>query len=228
MNLTQRVWGCRRHTLATPTGGIMLSDASIRRALLTGELAVDPMPPDEAFQPASLDLHLGSMFAMDDPRVLPRSIHLGCVPGCMCACVAPERRLQKFHIFDGTFHLQPHAFALAHTVEVVALGRNLAGQLHGKSTLGRVGLAVHITAGFIDPGFAGQLTLELFNCSTNILYMEPGLPVAQLTFERVDRAPIRLYGDPALHSRYQGQAGAQGAVFNGSAVDVAVAESPEG
>lgn len=103
--------------------------------------------------------------------------------------------------------LQPGEFRLAHTLEKIGIPDHLVGQVNGKSSLGRLGLLVHATAGFVDPGFAGQLTLELKNLSDRPIQLEQHQPVCQLVLFRVLGTVLRPYGHPELGSHYQGQSG---------------------
>lgn len=113
----------------------------------------------------------------------------------------------------GKFRMAPGRFLLGHTEEYFRIPPHLCARVDGKSTIGRRGLAVHVTAGFIDPGFNGQITLELKNHSqVNDFMLEPGLLIAQVTFHRLTDVPERPYGHPNLGSHYQGQTGATAAV----------------
>lgn len=103
--------------------------------------------------------------------------------------------------------LEPGAFALASTYEVFYLGPNVAAQVEGKSSLGRLGLQVHATAGFVDPGFEGQITLELSNVGTLPLLLYPGMKIAQVLFYLLPEPSTILYGSRAAGSHYQNQAG---------------------
>ena len=105
------------------------------------------------------------------------------------------------------FILEPGEFALGVTVEWMRLNATIAAQLTGKSSLGRLGLQVHATAGFIDPGFEGNLVLELKNLSHRDIFLAAGQPIGQLVFQYLDRACSRPYGHPELGSHYQGQQG---------------------
>lgn len=145
---------------------MILSDHWIRNSLLWGQLQVDPMPPDSAFQPASLELRLA------EPVTL--------VPG---------------------------RFALSHTLETVTIPDHLVAQVNGKSSWARLGLQVHATAGYIDPGFSGQITLELKNLGPNRLDLDTGTPICQLVFLQVTGPVLRPYGHPELGSHYQHQMG---------------------
>lgn len=105
------------------------------------------------------------------------------------------------------FVLEPGAFVLGSTAEVIALGANMAARLEGKSSLGRLGLVVHSTAGFIDPGFDGQITLELSNVGTMPMLLWPGQKIGQLCFYLLPEPTTLLYGSRAAGSHYQNQAG---------------------
>ena len=122
----------------------------------------------------------------------------------------PHRALQpaslEVHIGQETW-LAPNEFLLASTLETVTLGANVAANLTGKSSLGRLGLAVHITAGYIDPGFSGQIVLELKNLGNTELHLDKGAPIAQLVFHELRTAVARPYGHPDLGSHYQHQTG---------------------
>jgi len=112
----------------------------------------------------------------------------------------------ELHLAGGLY-LEPMEFALAHTVETVTLSNQIAANLTGKSSLGRLGLAVHITAGFVDPGFSGQIVLELFNCSRHDISLEDGQAIGQLVFHQLRSPAQRPYGHPDLGSHYQNQVG---------------------
>ena len=141
-------------------------------ALSLGDIVIDPPPAPEAIQPASIDLHLGTSFVVfpGGHRVLNFT--------------DPERppevevvRFEADHI-----NLHPGQFALATTAERVAFGVKFVGRIEGKSSIGRIGLLTHVTAGFIDPGWDGPLTLELHNVSPHTLVLPAGFAVAQIAF----------------------------------------------
>lgn len=161
---------------------MILSDRDIRRHLHTGHLVIDPPPSDEAIQPASIDLHLGTEFRYLHGVPLPN-------PG------------------DRILLLAGH-FVLAHTHETVTIPDDLVAQLDGKSTLARLGMSIHQTAGWIDPGFTGHITLELHNCAPRPISLVPGMPIGQLVLMRLTTRVLRPYGSPGLGSHYQGQTGA--------------------
>lgn len=103
--------------------------------------------------------------------------------------------------------LAPFVPVLAHTRETLTLPRFLIARIEGKSTLARRFLIVHTTAGFIDPGFSGQITLELMNLSGENMTLEPGMLICQVSFDMLDAEPLRAYGEEGLASKYQGQVG---------------------
>jgi dCTP deaminase len=106
------------------------------------------------------------------------------------------------------FELKPGELVLGTTVERIELGPRVCASIEGKSSLGRMGLAVHVTAGFVDPGFRGQITLELFNLSPSTIRLRPGLAVCQVAFSECVTRAVKPYGSPGLGSRYQDQTGA--------------------
>lgn len=119
-----------------------------------------------------------------------------------------EYDLSQEHWQEAGWKMSPGQLLLGHTEEHFRIPAHLAARVEGKSSVGRRGLAVHVTAGFIDPGFNGQITLELVNHSqVKGFTLRPGLLIAQVTFHRLTDMPERLYGDPALGSHYQGQTG---------------------
>lgn len=121
----------------------------------------------------------------------------------------------SYDISGDTFRMAPGQFMLGHTEEHFRIPAHLCARVDGKSSVGRRGLAVHVTAGFIDPGFQGQITLELVNHSNvKDFHLVPGMLIAQVTFHRLTDRPERLYGDPALGSHYQNQTGATAAVVS--------------
>ena len=157
---------------------MILSDGDLTEAMLSGALAVDPFEAWQ-LQPASIDLRLGHEFVVEGQRT--------CVDEGKRACL-PRR-----------------GFALATTLEAVAVGPELVARVEGKSSFGRRGLLVHCTAGYIDPGFRGRITLELANVGGADIYLTPGEAVCQLSVMRLTSPAIHPYGSPHLRSRYQGQ-----------------------
>lgn len=176
----------------------MLSDGTIRRLLRTKHLVIDPAPLNQAFQPASVDLSLDDTFLVMDTHLIshidPREP------------AAYTRRVQT-----PEFYLHPGEFVLASTYERVEIPADLICQVNGKSSLGRRGLLIHATAGFVDPGFKGKITLELSNVSTLPILLTVHMLIAQVTFMYLDKPAERPYGTVGLGSKYQNQDSVQSA-----------------
>ena len=179
----------------------MLGDRDLARMHRDGELKVEPLS-DGWLQPTSIDLRLDRHFLTFRDRE-PLDTILVIDPA-----QDSTHRMESFEATDERpFILSPGRFALGATFETVGLNDRLAARIEGKSSLGRLGLVVHSTAGFIDPGFEGQITLELFNFAPAPLMLRPGMKIAQLCiFELMSRVDT-LYGSASTKSRYQGQVG---------------------
>lgn len=173
----------------------MLADRDIRALLDTGRLVIDPLKPDR-IQPASVDLTLGDQYRSFD-RSMFRRVRLSDIPD----------DLTELHDGADGIVLEPGRFVLASTAESVTLPDDVCGILHGRSTLGRLGLTVHVTAGLIDPGFSGFITLEVVNVGDLELELQPGDVIGQLTFHRMSSPCARPYGSSELGSHYQHQRG---------------------
>nr|WP_015061025.1 dCTP deaminase [Streptomyces sp. W75]AFH75211.1 Deoxycytidine triphosphate deaminase [Streptomyces sp. W75] len=176
---------------------MLLSDCHIRAAVSTGRLALSPYDP-ELVQPASVDVRLGAEFRVFESH---RYSHIDPAveqPG-MTRLVSPAA--------GEPFVLHPGEFVLASTLERVGLGADVAARLEGKSSLGRLGLVTHATAGFIDPGFEGHVTLELSNVANLPVKLWPGMRIGQLCVVALSGPAERPYGSEGLGSRYQGQSG---------------------
>jgi dCTP deaminase len=172
---------------------LVLSDRSIREEIASGRLVIDPFD-DRAVQPASVDLRLGREF-----RVF-RNYRLPYID--VKQEMAQLTELES--IDDATpFILHPGEFVLAVTMERVGIPVDLVGRLDGKSSLGRLGLIVHSSAGFVDPGFEGRLTLELTNVANLPITLYAGMPVSQISFSRLTTPADKPYGSAG--SKYQGQ-----------------------
>ena len=176
---------------------MILSDATLRELIEAGRIFLDPYD-SELVQPASVDVRLGTEFrVMRNSRLThidPFEQHK-----LMDTVLIPEGEI---------FVLHPGEFALGHTAETVGCPNDIVGVVNGKSSLGRLGLQVHATAGFIDPGFKGTVVLELSNVSNLPILLRPGMKVAQLVFQMLDQPAERPYGHPDLKSKYQNQHGA--------------------
>lgn len=193
---------------------MLLSDIDISRAIQNGQLTIDPLP--EVIQPSSVDLTLGPNLkvarGVQNSPVYPTRAndHLWnevSLPGRR-ELVSGHYQPEDFVYAAHSYVMPPGAFVLGHTAEKVTLGRSVAAYIDGRSTLARNGLSVHVTAGFIDPGFSGQITLELQNVAPWPLVLSLGMPIGQLVLHRMSTMVHRAYGDKVLGSKYQGQDGA--------------------
>ena len=176
---------------------MLLSDRDIRAEIQSGRVQVEPYD-QTMIQPSSIDVRLDRYFrvfenhkySVIDPSVeqseLTREVEVG-----------PKE----------FFVLHPGEFVLASTYEVISLPDDLAGRLEGKSSLGRLGLLTHSTAGFIDPGFSGHITLELSNVANLPVKLFPGMKIGQLCLIRLSSPAEHPYGSALYGSRYQGQRG---------------------
>lgn len=183
---------------------MILSDATLREYLGSGYIHLEPYDPD-LVQPASVDVRLGTEF-----RVMRNSRITHIDP-----FVEQTKLMDTVSVPEGEpFVLHPGEFALGHTSEVVGCPDDIVGVVNGKSSLGRLGIQVHATAGFIDPGFRGTVVLELSNVSNLPILLRPGMKIAQLVFQKLDRKAERPYGHPDLKSKYQGQQGATASKYN--------------
>ncbi|MGO2660371.1 dCTP deaminase [Mycetocola reblochoni] len=176
---------------------MLLSDRDIKAGLASGRIALDPL--DEAMvQPSSIDVRLDRYFRLFDNHKYPFIDP---------AQDQPElTRLIEVKP-DEPFILHPGEFVLGATFEQVGLSDDVAARLEGKSSLGRLGLLTHSTAGFIDPGFSGHVTLELSNVATLPITLWPGMKIGQLCFFQLSSAAENPYGSAQYGSRYQGQRG---------------------
>ncbi len=175
---------------------MLLSDRGIRDVIKAGQLVIDPLDPS-LVQPASLDVRLGRMFRVFHNHTRTHIDPAREMPGLTELVRADHRG----------FVLHPGEFVLGSTFERVTLSAAYAARLEGKSSLGRLGLVVHSTAGFIDPGFDGHVTLELSNVATLPIRLHVGMKVGQLCVMRLSSPAERPYGSAELGSRYQNQAG---------------------
>lgn len=177
---------------------MILSDRSIKEALEAGRIVIDPLG-EGCIQPASVDLRLGTNF-----KVFKHSRYAVIDPHT----TQPEMMEDIEATPDKPFVLQPGEFALGTTFERIAVPNDLLGHLEGKSTLGRLGLMIHSTAGYVDPGWDGYLTLELSNVAPMPILLYPGMRIGQISFTQMTTEVDIPYGDPRLKSHYQGQVGA--------------------
>nr|WP_297428011.1 dCTP deaminase [uncultured Actinotalea sp.] len=176
---------------------MLLSDRDIRAELDSGRISLDPYEPD-MIQPSSIDVRLDRFFRLFDNHKYPVIDPAQDQPD-LTRLVETED--------DEPFVLHPGEFVLGSTYESVALPDDVAARLEGKSSLGRLGLLTHSTAGFIDPGFTGHVTLELSNVATLPIQLWPGMKIGQLCFFRLSSPAENPYGSSVYGSRYQGQRG---------------------
>jgi dCTP deaminase len=176
---------------------VIYSDRTIKEAVAAGRILIDPY--DEAMvQPSSVDLRCAPLFrvfenhryALIDPKA-PQ--------GDLTSAVEATE--------DHPFILHPGEFVLGSTREVIGLADDVVARLEGKSSLGRIGLLIHSTAGFIDPGFKGQVTLELSNVANLPIAIYPGMKIGQISFYELTTSAENPYGSPGAGSKYQGQSG---------------------
>jgi len=175
---------------------VILSDRSIREQVAAGRIVIEPFD-DVLVQPSSVDVRLDRLFrvfrnhtagVIDVKQDLSGLTELVEIPP------------------DGVFMLHPGEFVLGSTMERLALPDDLVARIEGKSSLGRLGLLIHSTAGFVDSGFEGNLTLELSNVANLPITVYHGMPIGQVSFMRMDAPVERPYGSDETGSKYQGQA----------------------
>ncbi|MDR8407245.1 dCTP deaminase [Nonomuraea sp. 3-1Str] len=176
---------------------MLLSDRDIQNEIDSGRLALEPFDRD-MIQPSSIDVRLDRFFRVFENHRYPH-IDPSTEQPDLTRMVEPDG--------DEPFILHPGEFVLASTYEVITLPSDLASRLEGKSSLGRLGLLTHSTAGFIDPGFSGHVTLELSNVATLPIKLWPGMKIGQLCVFRLSSPAEHPYGSEKYGSRYQGQRG---------------------
>lgn len=176
---------------------MILSDRSIRDALADGRIGIEPLA-DGAVQPSSVDVRLDRAF-----RVFANHRY----PFIDVRTHQPELTELIEVEWDEPFILHPGEFVLGATLERIWLPDDTVARLEGKSSLGRLGLLIHSTAGFVDCGFNGYVTLELSNVATLPIAIYPGMKVGQFAFFRLDQPAENPYGSKATGSKYQGQRG---------------------
>jgi dCTP deaminase len=176
---------------------VLLSDRDIRAELAAGRVVLDPYDP-VMVQPSSVDVRIDKYFRVFENHRYP---HID------PAIEQPDLTRLVEPAVDEPFILHPGEFVLASTYEVITLPDDVAGRLEGKSSLGRLGLLTHSTAGWIDPGFSGHVTLELSNVATLPIKLWPGMKIGQLCLFRTSSPSEFPYGSSVYGSRYQGQRG---------------------
>jgi dCTP deaminase len=176
---------------------MLLSDRDIKAEVDAGRIGLDPYSVD-LVQPSSIDVRLDRYFRVFENHRYPH-IDPSADQSELTRAVEP--------VGDEPFILHPGEFALGSIYEVVTLPDDIAARVEGKSSLGRLGLLTHATAGFIDPGFSGHVTLELSNVATLPIKLWPGMKIGQLCFFRLSTAAEHPYGSAQYGSHYQGQRG---------------------
>ena len=175
---------------------MILSDKTILEKIKQKEITITPNPTMEQIQPSSIDLRLGNEFLL--PHIdVPIDVKNG----------SPHYEKVNCNILQ----LPPKSFVLGTTIEKVKLPPNLIGRVEGRSSIGRLGVAIHITAGFIDAGFEGQITLEIANLSNSTIYLYENMRICQIVFEEIDTTPNRIYGEAG--NKYQNQEGVTGSMI---------------
>jgi len=176
---------------------VLLSDRDLVAEVKAGQLRLEPFEP-ALVQPSSIDVRLDRWF-----RTFNNHLYTHIDPS-----IEQDDLTTAVEVDDGQpFVLHPGEFVLASTLEVISLGDELAARIEGKSSLGRLGLLTHSTAGFIDPGFSGHVTLELSNVATLPIKLWPGMKIGQLCVFRLSSPAEHPYGSAVYGSRYQGQRG---------------------
>lgn len=182
---------------------MILSDRSLREQLDAGRIVIDPLD-DSLIQPSSIDVRISNLFRVfrnhsagvidvkQDMTGLTELIEMPC---------------NEQGVGDEPFMLHPGEFVLGSTLERMTVPNDLVGRVEGKSSLGRLGLLIHSTAGFIDAGFDGHITLELANVASLPITLYPGMKIGQISFMAMTSPADLPYGQGAKGSKYQGQAG---------------------
>ena len=176
---------------------MILSDVDIRKELASGRIQIDPLD-ESCIQPSSVDLHVDAQF-----RVFANSRY----PFIDVRQPMPDLTELVEVAQDEPFILHPGEFVLGSTLERVRLPDDLVARLEGKSSLGRLGLLIHSTAGYVDPGWDGYLTLELSNVANLPITIYQGMKIGQISFFRLTTAAEVPYGSERTRSKYQGQRG---------------------
>jgi len=176
---------------------VILSDRTIRYEIAGSRLVIDSFD-ERNIQPSSIDLRVDRLFRVFRNHTAP--------------IIDVKQDLEDLTELvqidpDGVFVLHPGEFVLGSTLERVGLPADLAGRAEGKSSLGRLGLLIHSTAGYVDPGFDGHITLELSNVATLPITLYPGMKIGQISFMRMTTPADHPYGSEGVGSKYQGQRG---------------------
>ena len=175
---------------------MVLSDRTIREEIASGRVEIDPFDP-ELVQPSSIDVRVDRRFRVFNNARYPFIDVRQPMEGLT--------ELVEVENDEEPFILHPGEFVLGQTLERVTLPDDLVARLEGKSSLGRLGLLIHSTAGFVDSGFSGNLTLELSNVANLPITIYHGMPIGQLSFMRLDGPVEAPYGSASTGGKYQGQ-----------------------
>ena len=178
----------------------MLSDVNIVQELEFGSLKIEPYDI-KTTQPASVDLTLSRYIRTNRYNRVKENLLINPLDPDTFGMDDP------IEVTSGGYVIQPSEFILGSTVEKVWLPSHISGKVEGKSSIGRLGLMVHVTAGFIDPGFVGQITLEMVNVNNTPIVLYPGMSIAQMSFSYLNTPSVRPYGSEGLNSKYQNQEG---------------------
>jgi len=176
---------------------MILSDLDIRKEIESGRIVIDPFDP-ASIQPSSVDLHVDNRFRVFANSRYPYIDVKKEMPGLTEVVEVAE---------PDPFILHPGEFVLGSTLERVGIPDDMVARLEGKSSLGRLGLLIHSTAGYVDPGWDGYLTLELSNVANLPITIYPGMKIGQISFFRLTTPAERPYGSTETRSKYQGQRG---------------------
>lgn len=176
---------------------MILTDKLILKKMEKEEIIITPLPTHEQIQPASIDLRLGNEYLQPIQTEDVLDIKNN------------EPKYQK--LTGNVLIIPPKDFVLATTKERIKLPRNIVGRVEGRSSVGRLGITVHVTAGFIDPNFEGNITLEIANLGNNNVMLYENMRIAQIVFEELAEEPKRVYGEAG--NKYQNQTGVTGSLI---------------
>ncbi len=182
---------------------VILSDRSLREQIEAGRIVIDPLD-ESLIQPSSLDVRISNLFRVF--RNHTRGV-LDVKEDLSELTELIEMPVDADGVGDEPFMLHPGEFVLGSTLERVAMPDDLVGRVEGKSSLGRLGLLIHSTAGFVDAGFDGHITLELANVASLPITLYPGMKIGQVSFMQMTSPADQPYGSGAAGSKYQGQRG---------------------
>lgn len=176
----------------------ILSDKTIKEYLEEGKIVIDPLKDEQQIQPSSVDMRLGDKFkvfkVIRKPYIDPKDEED--IAEYMESSTVPEGE---------AFIIHPNEFALATTQEYVKVPDDLVARVEGRSSMGRLGVTMHVTAGYVDPGFEGRITLEISNIGAMPVALYPGQRVCQLVFETMTTPAELPYGHPKRNSKYMKQ-----------------------